>query len=204
MKILILTIKIVVYPFKVIKNLYNSHLKKYIDYVYLRFHGVETKLGYVTLNGFPIIRKHQKARIILGEGTILISNSKFNVAGVNHKIILAAMKENALIHIHGKFGASGSSIVANTKIEIMESAGIGANSHIYDNDFHPIDWSKNTEIKSAPVIIGKNVWIGANCLILKGVNIGENSVIGAGSIVTKSLNENSIYAGNPVKFIRKL
>ena len=56
----------------------------------------------------------------------------------------------------------------------------------------------------APVVIGGNVFIGARCIILKGVTIGENSIIGAGSVVTKSIPANEIWAGNPAKFIRKI
>lgn len=46
--------------------------------------------------------------------------------------------------------------------------------------------------KKAPVVIKDNVFIGAHCLILKGVTIGENSVIGAVSIVTKNTPDNEI------------
>ena len=58
--------------------------------------------------------------------------------------------------------------------------------------------------KCAPVVIEDNVFIGARCIILKGVTIGENSVVGAGSVVTKSIPANEIWAGNPAKFIRKI
>ena len=55
------------------------------------------------------------------------------------------------------------------------------------------------------IVIGKNVWVGANAIILPGVTIGDNVIIGAGSIVTKDLlEEYSIYAGNPAKFIKKV
>ena len=56
---------------------------------------------------------------------------------------------------------------------------------------------------SDPIKINKNVWIGANSVILPGVNIGKNCIVGAGSIVTKSFEENSIIGGNPAKLIRK-
>ncbi|QAS62031.1 acyltransferase [Clostridium septicum] len=45
-----------------------------------------------------------------------------------------------------------------------------------------------------------NVWIGANCTILKGVTIGEGAVIGAGSVVTNDIKPYSINFGIPCKF----
>lgn len=52
------------------------------------------------------------------------------------------------------------------------------------------------------IIIGDDVWIGANVTILKGVTISSGAVIGAGSVVTKNVPENSIFVGNPAKFIK--
>ena len=54
-----------------------------------------------------------------------------------------------------------------------------------------------------PVHIGKNVWIGANSVILPGVTIGNNAVIAAGSIVTKDISEGVIVGGNPARFIKQ-
>lgn len=53
------------------------------------------------------------------------------------------------------------------------------------------------------IIIGENVWIGSNCVILPGVQIGSNSIIGAGSVVTKTIFKNSIAVGNPAKIVAK-
>jgi maltose O-acetyltransferase len=54
------------------------------------------------------------------------------------------------------------------------------------------------------IIIGNNVWIGGGAIILAGVVIGDDAIIGAGSIVTKSVDEHSFYAGNPAHKIRTL
>lgn len=56
----------------------------------------------------------------------------------------------------------------------------------------------------APVIIGKNVWIGANVTVVPGVSIGENSIIAAGSVVTKNVPENTVAGGVPAKIIKNL
>lgn len=53
------------------------------------------------------------------------------------------------------------------------------------------------------VVIEKDVWIGANCIILPGVTIGQGSVIAAGSVVTKSVPSNTVFGGVPARFMRK-
>jgi len=53
------------------------------------------------------------------------------------------------------------------------------------------------------IIVGNDVWIGTNAIILSGVNIGDGAVIGACSVVTKDVEPYSIVAGNPAKEIRK-
>jgi acetyltransferase-like isoleucine patch superfamily enzyme len=58
-------------------------------------------------------------------------------------------------------------------------------------------------LKTAPVKIADNVWIGMNALILKGVTVGENSVVAAGSVVTKSVPANTVVAGNPAAVVKK-
>lgn len=51
------------------------------------------------------------------------------------------------------------------------------------------------------VVIGNNVFIGVNTVILRGISIGDNCVIGAGSIVTKDIPNNTVAVGNPAKVI---
>lgn len=55
--------------------------------------------------------------------------------------------------------------------------------------------------KYAPITIEDNVFIGVNSIIMLGVTIGSKVIIGAGSVVTKSVLNSSVYAGNPAKFI---
>jgi hypothetical protein len=62
------------------------------------------------------------------------------------------------------------------------------------SDFRP-------SFKSAPVKIGNRVWVGANVIILKGVEIGDDAVIGAGSVVVKNIPARTIAADNPARIV---
>ncbi|MHA6249236.1 acyltransferase [Pontibacter sp. CAU 1760] len=180
-----------------------------VDYIYLKFHGVDTKLGYVKLMGWPIIQKAKGSKIILHKGVTLVSKSKYNIAGINHPVIIATLAENAIIEI-GAVGISGSTLCAVEGIFIGDDSGLGANSNIYDTDFHclnDVDRKFQSDIRQAPykaVRIGKNVWISSNATVLKGVTIGDGAVIGAGSIVTKDVKPKIVVAGNPAKPIKTL
>ncbi len=82
------------------------------------------------------------------------------------------------------------------RITIGDNVMIGENVKIYDHDhiFNPENGSYSSQgFTLAPVIVGDNVWIGANCLILKGVTIGNNAVIAGGSVVAKDVPDNSVY-----------
>jgi len=61
---------------------------------------------------------------------------------------------------------------------------------------------KRKDLHPAPIVIGNNVWIGANATVLPGVTIGDNAVIAAGAVVTKDVPENAIVAGVPAKIVK--
>jgi acetyltransferase-like isoleucine patch superfamily enzyme len=191
-----------------LKNL-RIYPKMIFDFWYLKYKGVETEFGYVRLEGIPIISKTKGSRIILGKGCTLVSKSKYNLAGINHPVIIATLTADAIIDI-GIVGISGSSLCAAKLIKIGDYSGLGANSCIYDTDFHPLD-AKIRRVQNSvnnsnckEVIIGKDVWIAANVLILKGVEIGDEAIIGAGSVVTGNVPSKTIFAGNPAVKIRDL
>lgn len=78
-------------------------------------------------------------------------------------------------------------IVAHEKIIIGDYTTIGPGTYIYD---HNHDGKGSYETDS--IEIGKNVWIGAGCIILKGIKIGDNAVIGAGSLITRNVPSNCV------------
>lgn len=69
------------------------------------------------------------------------------------------------------------------------------------------EWPAATTFKEhtrtkGDISVGNDVWIGHGAIILSGVTIGTGAIVGAGSVVTKNVEEFSIVAGNPAKFIR--
>ena len=184
--------------------------KKRDDYEFLKAHGVETEYGYVTLLGEPIIIKAPNSRIKIGKDVLLISDSRYNSAGVNHPVILATEKEGAEIILGDGTGFSGASIVAFKSIKIGDRSGGGVNCNIWDGDFHSTEAiergidAKPQDAPSKPIEIGEDVWMGANVTVLKGVTIGDRAIIGAMSLVNKDVEADTIVAGVPARMIKKL
>lgn len=91
---------------------------------------------------------------------------------------------------------------ANNGIVLGSNVGIGTGSKLLSSIHSHDDHSKYDV--DPPIVIGNNVFIGANTIILRSINIGDNVVIGAGSLVTRDIPSNSIAFGNPCKVVRKL
>jgi len=91
-------------------------------------------------------------------------------------------------------------IQANNGIILGSNVGFGAGTKIISSIHSHNNHSKHD--KAPSIIIGNNVFVGANSVILPSVKIGDNVVIGAGSIVVKDISSNSIAIGNPCRVIK--
>lgn len=157
--------------------------------------------------------------LVIGENFTFSSGDGINPISRNIRGKLF-LDENAHILIGNNTGISSACILAKESVTIGNNVQIGADCIIMDTDAHSLNWRirANLEVDQAsgtpisdckaalskPIIIKDNALIGTRCIILKGVTIGENSIIGAGSIVSKSVPDNCIAAGNPCKIIRYL
>ncbi len=113
-------------------------------------------------------------RVVIRPGTMLFADSRENGAGIT-------IQDDVLI------GSCVHFYVSN---------------HNYSSPSIPI--IDQGHFDSIPIVVGKGSWIGANSTILSGVTIGKNAVIGAGSVVTKSVPDNVIAAGNPARIIKNI
>ena len=88
-------------------------------------------------------------------------------------------------------------------VTIGDGSQIGHNV-VFATLNHGIEPERRKYTVPAPIIVGKNVWIGSNSTILSGVTIGDNSIVGAGAVVTHDMPANAIVAGVPARKIKDI
>lgn len=162
--------------------------------------------GY-SVNGPFFIRVKKGGHIFIGtnfrsnSGAYAIDNSQCTKIWVY---------EGGILDIGNNVGVASTCITCQKRITIGANTRIGAGCLIMDSDHHSLQPQHRSSIedglhvKSLPIIIGHDVFIGARSIICKGISIGDNSVIAAGSVVTRDIPSNEIWGGNPAKFIKKL
>ena len=84
-------------------------------------------------------------------------------------------------------------------VNLAQGITVTALNHNFEDKTKRID---EQGITTKPVIIGDDVWIGANAVILPGVTIGKHCVVAAGAVVTKDVQDNTIVGGVPAKEIK--
>jgi len=144
-----------------------------------------------------------QAPVINNKGTITLGdNCRFRA--IRATISLDTTNTSAALLIgRNCFFNHGVNISSTEHIEIGDNTRIGDNVTIFDSDFHCVDQNQ-LQPKVAPVIIGKNVWIGANAIVLAGSHIDDHSVVAAGAIVSGKIAPKCLVAGNPAKKIKDI
>ena len=88
-------------------------------------------------------------------------------------------------------------------IYIGDDCLIGHNA-VFATLNHEMNPEHRGNLHPQPIRLGNNVWIGSNVTILQGVTIGDGAVVAAGAVVTRDVPENTVVAGVPAKFIKKI
>ncbi len=88
-------------------------------------------------------------------------------------------------------------------VTIGDNCQIG-HSVVFATLNHGISPADRSNTYPAPIVLGRNVWVGSNATILQGVAIGDNAIIGAGAVVTHNVEANTIVGGVPAKVIRRI
>lgn len=132
--------------------------------------------------------------------------------------LLGATGRTFVIHspFHCDFGtqiAIGEGFVGNYGLTILDEGPVTIGDHVFIGPsvgiytvVHALLPGQRNEgiMRSRPVTIGNDVWIGGHATILPGVTIGEGAVIGAGSVVTRDIPAGVLAVGNPCRVVRPL
>ncbi len=154
------------------------------------------------------IRLVNRGTVTIGDGCTINGKNKYNPIGCGNGCNMIA-ERGAEIVIGERLGMSNATIVSRCSVTIGDRVLIGGGVKIYDTDFHSLDhrYRGTPEDKAhaacRPVVIGDDVFIGADSFILKGVHVGDRAVIGCGSVVTKDVPADEVWVGNPARCVRK-
>ncbi len=92
-------------------------------------------------------------------------------------------------------------VTIGNHVNLAQGITVTALNHNFSDTEKRID---EQGVNTTPVVIGDDIWIGANAVILPGATIGSHSVVAAGSVVTKDVPPHSLVAGVPAKIIRQI
>jgi lipopolysaccharide O-acetyltransferase len=157
---------------------------------------------------FPKARIIRRPYYIRNEGTFVYGRGFSTGPG----LIIDVFGENAKLEIGNNVMAFHNlhigvleSVIIGDRVLIASSVYISDHSHgnySGENQSSPIEPPVKRRLKSLPIKISDDVWLGERVTILPGVSIGKGTVVGAGSVVTSNLPENVIAAGIPAKIIK--
>lgn len=158
-------------------------------------------------------RCHFKARnsnsIRIGKNVSLLAHWRSNRVGLSNPLLLQTFGDG-VIEIGDFSGGSAVIFSSRSKISIGKHVNLGGNTRIFDHDFHPVDpmlrrlgySEQEPHVRTAPVEIEDDVFVGANVIILKGVKLGARSIVAAGAVVFKGdYPPDSLLVGNPAKIV---
>ena len=177
-----------------------------IKLYYIRTFNPNVKFGKNCFIDYNVKILHKKNNINIGDSVLLRGISEGYQASMSFPTTLLLDVKEAHLSIGNYCRINGAYIHAQKSIQIGNNCVIASGVNIMDSNGHEV-YSSNRTVgrdKPSPIVIGDNVWIGLNSIILKGTVIGENSIIAAGSVVKGNFPNNSLIMGNPAVTIKTL
>ncbi|WP_052672290.1 acyltransferase [Aliterella atlantica] len=144
--------------------------------------------------------------VVEGKGTIKIGNDCYFANYYDAPNSITSKGNSGFITIGNQCYLNGTKMVAENSIE-LEKLCMVSDALIMDSDAHSIEvnrWNPKAQVRTKPIYISENAWIGSRSAVLKGVTIGKNSVVGLGTIVRQAVPENVVVIGNPQQIVKHL
>lgn len=145
----------------------------------------------VTITGFENIE--------LGKN-VSISKNSYLYAAYNGESGGLIIGDNFFMGTNTAICANRGNITIGNNVLIAQNVVLRPDNHVINDISKPIRECGN-DVGS--IVIGDDVWIAANCVILKDVVLGGGCVVAAGAVVNKSVDSYSVVGGVPAKFIKK-
>lgn len=151
--------------------------------------GYEIKIGHGVEfgKGFSFMMSGENASVCMGKNLYIKGDGHLHCE--NGKLVIeddVFMNHNVSVTCHEKIVIGAGTTIANNVV-------------IVDHDHI----AQGLGFETSPVVIGKNVWIGANAIVLKGVTVGDGAIIAAGAVVNKDVKKDSVVGGVPARCIKK-
>ncbi|MCF8373542.1 MAG: acyltransferase [Bacteroidales bacterium] len=181
-------------------------LKKLLHYLMVHPYATRPRWWFRVF-GYPFIIKKKKGAIIKRKARLdLIPTKKFHL-GYRSIIEDYAIINNGMgdIIIGDRCGVTSrvklvGPVTLGNLVTIGSGAQITGLTHNFMDVTKPI---KDQGVEANPTIVGDNVWIGGNSVIIQGLKIGTHCIIASGSVVTRDVPDYSVVAGNPARIIKQ-
>jgi maltose O-acetyltransferase len=152
--------------------------------------------------GFQANRK----LVIKGPGRVVFG-ANVNAWAHEERNVIITYDRDVTIAIGSNVRLNGVGLMARRGITIGDHCILGS-TLLVDTDFHSLRRDRATNphapVASAPIVVGENVWLAGQTVVLTGVTIGANSVIGFRAVVTRDVPPDVVAAGNPARVVRAL
>ena len=141
--------------------------------------------------------------VVKGRGKITIGDNVVFRENLRH-VYLGSGSADYTITVGSNVWLHGTTISCVDRVEVGDRSLVGR-VEITDHEFHdPRDRSRVRVIRSEPIIIGEDCWVGNDCMLFKGVEIGDQAVVGARTVVRRSIPSRVIAIGNPARVVKEL
>ena len=161
----------------------------------------------VRFEGRTLVRTRRRGSVIIGNGTIFNANPLTNLVGLSGPTILDVLG-GGRIKIGDNSGFSSVVISSRSAVDIGNHVKVGGNTRIFDHDYHSLDANvrrsaeDRLHIRTSPIVIDDDCFIGTNAHILKGTHLGARSIVAAGSVVFGlDVPPDSLVKGNPARIV---